>query len=206
MFTGIVQACVPVEKLEKKKGLWSFGIEVSGNTLQGLRFGTSIAIDGVCLTVTRIEGHVVYFDTMMETLSRTTLCELEVGKKVNIERSARMGDEVGGHTVSGHVSGIAKIVQIEEPENNKIVTFQCDKKFMKFIFEKGYIALDGVSLTLCNPNFEENTFQVYFIPETLSRTMFGEKQIGDSVNMEVDSQTQAIVETVERVMAQKGLN
>lgn len=201
MFTGIVQACVPVEKLEKKTGLYTFAIEVSGNIMQGLRFGTSIAVDGVCLTVARIEGHLVYFDAMMETLNKTTLGQLEIGRKVNIERSARVGDEIAGHNVSGHISGMAEIVQVEEPENNKIVTFQVRSDLMKYILEKGYIALDGASLTVCNVDAEKGTFDVYFIPETLSRTVFRDKKVGDKVNLEIDSQTQAIVDTVERVMA-----
>ncbi|PIR04503.1 MAG: riboflavin synthase [Candidatus Magasanikbacteria bacterium CG11_big_fil_rev_8_21_14_0_20_39_34] len=203
MFTGIVQACLPLRNVQEKPGLTSFSIELAGPMLQGLKFGGSISIDGVCLTVTKIQGHDVFFDVMMETLNKTTLGNLEEGRMVNVERSAMVGDEIGGHNVSGHVTGVCKISGVEEPENNKIVTFECEKSFMKYILHKGYIALDGVSLTLVDPNPEDGTFKIFFIPETLDRTTFGFKNIGDSVNLEVDVMTRAIVDTVERVLEER---
>ena len=110
MFTGIVQACLPLKSIQKKTGLTSFSIELAGPMLQGLKFGGSISIGGVCLTASKIRGHEVFFDVMMETINKTTLNAIEEGSLVNVERSAMMGDEVGGHNVSGHVSGVCKII------------------------------------------------------------------------------------------------
>lgn len=200
MFTGIVQGNQPIVSLEKKIGLYTLSIEMTEELVEGLQIGGSVAVDGVCLTVVTIDGLIVTFHAMMETLRLTTLQFLEVGKKVNIERSSRVGDEVGGHRLSGHVHGMAEIIRMDEPENNKSMTFQVPRDWMKYIVQKGFIALDGCSLTVVNPDRHEGTFDVWFIPETLSRTGFGTKAIGDCVNLEFDPNTQIIVETIERIM------
>lgn len=203
MFTGIVQAYLPIKKIEHQTGLMSFAVEFPSDLLIDLKIGASVALDGVCLTVVRIDGHEVSFDAMMETLRLTTLQYLKEGQKINIERSARVSDEIGGHRVSGHVSTMAKIVASSTPENNKVLTFEVSKGALKYIVEKGFIALDGCSLTLTNVNTEKNTFDIWFIPETLTRTGFGIKTIGDMVNLEFDPTTQVIVDTVERIMKQQ---
>jgi riboflavin synthase len=137
---------------------------------------------------------------MEETLRKTTIGTLKEDDNVNIERSARMGDEIGGHVMSGHVSTMAEIVHVEETENNKAITFKVDPEWMRFIFSKGFISLDGASLTVVDADKTNGTFQVWFIPETLRLTRFGEKGIGDFVNVEIDPQTQVIVETVESIL------
>jgi len=200
MYTGIIQALCPVVSLTHKPGLVSFVVELSDKLLGGLQIGASVAIDGVCFTVIRIEENKVSFDAMQETLQKTTIGMLEQGDFVSIERSAKMGDEIGGHPMSGHVSTMAEIVDVQESENNKMMTFQVDLHWMRFIFSKGFIGLDGASLTVVDADKEKGTFKVWFIPETLCLTRFGNKQVGDKVNVEIDSQTQVIVETVERVM------
>lgn len=200
MFTGIVQANQPIVLLEKKTGLYTLSVQLTEDLVEGLQTGGSVSVDGVCLTVVSIDGLLVTFNAMMETLRLTTLQFLEVGKKVNIERSSRVGDEVGGHRLSGHVHGMAEIVKVDQPENNKSMTFQVPREWMKYIVQKGFIALDGCSLTVVNPDRHSGTFEVWFIPETLSRTGFGSKQVGDFVNLEFDPNTQIIVETVERIM------
>ena len=200
MYTGIIQALCPVVALITKPGLVSFFVEFPARLLSGLQTGASVAIDGVCFTVTCIENNRVSFDAMQETLQKTTIGMLRQGDFVNIERSAKMGDEIGGHPMSGHVSTIAQIVDVQESENNKTMTFHVDPFWMRFIFSKGFIGLDGASLTVVDVDKTKGTFNVWFIPETLCLTRFGTKQAGDNVNVEIDAQTQVIVETVERVL------
>ncbi len=200
MFTGIIKGLFPVVSIRDQNGLRTFAIQLSSDLIEGLKTGASVAIDGVCFTVTSIDHTVVSFDAMEETLRKTTIGTLKEGDRVNIERSARMGDEIGGHIMSGHVSTLAEIVDIHETENNKAMTFKVDPSWMRFIFSKGFVSLDGASLTVVDANKIDGTFQVWFIPETLRLTRFGEKGIGDHVNVEIDLQTQVIVETVENIL------
>lgn len=200
MFTGIIKGKFPVVKILDREGLRTFFVSLFPDLVEGLKIGASVAIDGVCFTATSIDGLNVSFDAMEETLRKTTIGELKEGDCVNIERSARMGDEIGGHIMSGHVSTTATIIDIHESENNKAMTFEVDPKWMRFIFSKGFISLDGASLTVVDAKKEEGEFDVWFIPETLRLTCFGEKKIGDHVNVEIDPQTQVIVETVENIL------
>ncbi len=135
---------------------------------------------------------------MQETLSATNLSELNVGDSVNIERAAKFGDEIGGHSMSGHISIMSEVIDIIDTPNNKTIWFSVPSDKIKYVLEKGYIGLDGCSLTI--GEVKGNTFNVHLIPETLTRTLFGSRQVGDKVNVEFDPQTQAIVDTVERVM------
>lgn len=205
MFTGIVKACVPVVQLDIEEGLHHITIELPVGLADGINSGASIAIDGTCLTVAKSGGRRVTFDVMSETLNRTTLGSLREGDRVNVERSFRVGDEIGGHIVSGHVDTTAEIVSVEKPANNHILTFRCTKEWMKYILPKGFIALDGCSLTIVDVNQDLATFTVYFIPETQRITTFGFKKVGDKVNVEIDRQTQAIVDTVEHILMKRGL-
>jgi riboflavin synthase len=205
MFTGIVRGCVPVVQLEMEEGLYHITIELPASLARGIKHGASIAIDGTCLTVAKAAGRRATFDAMSETLNRTTLGSVREGDRVNVERSARAGDEIGGHAVSGHVDTTVEIVGVERPANNHILTFRCSKEWMKYLMPKGYVALDGCSLTIVDVNRDLATLTVHFIPETLRQTTFGFKKTGDKVNLEIDRQTQAIVDTVERVLAEKGL-
>lgn len=202
MFTGIVQAQVEVKELEKKPDLFHIALELPSSLRENIELGASIALDGVCLTVTSEEDGLVTFDAMGTTLSLTTLGNLEIGSKVNVERAARFGDEIGGHLLSGHILGTCEIAHIETSENNQKNTFRCPTEWMKYILPKGYIALDGASLTIVDTTPSQGTFTVSFIPETLERTTFGWKEVGDRVNLEIDSQTQTVVDTVERVLAE----
>ncbi|GAM70092.1 riboflavin synthase eubacterial/eukaryotic [Vibrio sp. JCM 19236] len=153
------------------------------------------------MTVTSVEGSVVTFDLMKATLDLTNLGELTVGDSVNIERAARFGDEIGGHNMSGHIVSTVKIVDVVTSPNNKTIWFEAPSEQMRYILPKGYIGLDGCSLTI--GEVKENRFSVNLIPETLTRTLFGQRSVGDLVNLEVDPQTQAIVDTVERVLANR---
>lgn len=203
MFTGIVQACVPIVALERKPGLTTLTLELPEAYARNITRGASISVDGICLTVTTIDGARVRFDAMVETLDRTTLGQRELGDRVNIERAARIGDEIGGHLMSGHIHGTATVVAEDLQENNRALTFEVPEALMEYIFDKGYIALDGCSLTICDVDRAQRRFRVFFIPETLAVTTFGHRAIGDAVNVEIDSQTQTIVETVKAVLARQ---
>ncbi len=133
----------------------------------------------------------------------SNLSFLQKGSLVNIERSAKANAEIGGHAISGHVVGTAKVSAIEKPVNNYRLTFSTEKPWLKFIFEKGYLSVNGCSLTVANVNRNSQQFSINLIPETLDRTNFGLLEIGDEVNVEVESQTQTIVETVERILDER---
>ncbi len=201
MFTGIVQGTAEVAAVSSKDKFSQVKIRFPDGKVTGIAIGASVAINGTCLTVTEIHGDTLSFDIMMETLRATNIGDLQSGSIVNFERSARMGDEIGGHNVSGHVHCKATMTNVEVSENNRRLTFTLqDPTFIKYILPKGYIAVDGTSLTV--GEVWDTSFSVYLIPETLRVTVFGVKGVGDSVNIEIETQTQAIVDTTERVVAQ----
>ncbi|MGR5444881.1 riboflavin synthase subunit alpha [Vibrio sp. 10N.222.52.B12] len=203
MFTGIVQGTAKVVQIEKKERFQTHVIELEGSLSEGLEIGASVAHNGCCLTVTKIEGTHISFDLMQATLALTNLGALIEGDSVNIERAAKFGDEIGGHSMSGHISLMGEIVDVIDTPNNRTIWFALPQESMKYVLAKGYIGLDGCSLTI--GEVEENRFSVHLIPETLQRTLFGARQVGEKINIEFDPQTQAIVDTVERVLAAKQL-
>lgn len=198
MFTGIVQALLPVAFVSLEGGVLRMGLSLGG-LAEGLEPGASVAINGTCLTVVQSSGNLTTFDVIEETRRLTNLRDLSTGQRVNVERSFRIGDEVGGHVVSGHVTGTAEVVAIETREGVRNLSFRGDPAWMKFVLHKGFVALDGASLTVAFVNAAQATFGVCLIPETIERTTLGRVVIGDRVNVEVDSQTRATVETVERL-------
>lgn len=200
MYTGIVQGKFEVTKVEKKPGLHSLHIRLSDALMEGLVQGASVSVDGVCLTVAGIAGSDVQFDVMMETLNLTTLGGLEAGDRVNLERSAKAGAEIGGHPISGHVDTKAKVVSVQYPENNCVMRFGLDPKWMRYIFSKGFLSVNGCSLTVVNADKANGEFEVWLIPETLRLTTFGEKKVGDEINIEVERQTQVIVDTISELL------
>lgn len=197
MFTGIVQGTGKMVERHDHDGLMTYAIEVPPPLTEGLQIGASVAIDGICQTATKIDGSRVWFDAIPETLAKTNLGDKIVGSLCNVERAAKVGDEIGGHNLSGHVGCVAQL--IERREDNSF-HFQCPKEWARFLFSKGFIALNGCSLTLVDVDQDAGTFSVHLIPETLRVTTFGLSQPGDLINVEVDSQTQVIVETTERVV------
>lgn len=200
MYTGIVQACLPIDHLERKEGLYTFSIRLPEPLQADLETGASVAVNGVCFTVTDIDADRVSFDAIRETLALSNIRLIDTGTLVNVERSAKADVEVGGHILSGHVIGTAEVVDVETSENNRRLTFQGSADWMKYVFEKGFLAVNGCSLTVAAIDRDSNTFAINLIPETLERTNFSLLQAGDLVNIEVESQTQVIVETVERTV------
>lgn len=202
MFTGIVQGTATLVSIDEKPNFRTHVIEMPEAMLPGLETGASVAHNGCCLTVTEINGNRVSFDLMKETLRITNLGELAVGDSVNVERAAKFNDEIGGHLMSGHIMTTAEVAKILTSENNRQIWFKIqDKSLMKYILHKGYIGIDGISLTV--GEVTATRFCVHLIPETLQRTMLGSKKLGNRINIEIDPQTQAIVDTVERVLAQR---
>ena len=132
---------------------------------------------------------------------KTNLGRLTEGSEVNLERAARFGDEIGGHVMSGHIITQTPVTRIEQSEHNRTLWFALPAELKPYVLTKGFIGLDGCSLTI--GSVTEREFNVHLIPETLQRTLFGSRQVGDCVNVEIDAQTQAIVDTVERVLAQR---
>ena len=198
MFTGIVHNQYPISHITDAPGLRSFSVAFPPELLEGLEIGASVSVSGVCLTVTKVEGSDVFFDAMQETLQKTTLGALKEGDKVNIQRSFRAMDEIGGHMVSGHVDTMADIAETKQNGGDVTAVFRVEPRWMEYILPKGFIALDGCSLTVVETG--PDWFTIAFIPETLRRTTFGTKKAGDKVNVEIDRQTQAIVETVKRYL------
>lgn len=188
LFTGIIAGMAEVVSFNDKT------LNVNIPEMVAIEQGASISLDGVCLTVVGFSEEQVWFDIVDETLNITTLGALQIGDKLNYERAAKVGDEIGGHDVSGHISCKAKINSIEDG----MMSFKIDEQWMKYIPAKGFIALDGCSLTIVNPHNDE--FSVALIPETITRTRFGSKYVGDEVNVEIDARTRVVVDTVERMM------
>ncbi|HDR2873938.1 TPA: riboflavin synthase subunit alpha [Enterobacter roggenkampii] len=202
MFTGIVQGTAKVVSIDEKPNFRTHVVELPEYMLEGIETGASIAHNGCCLTVTEINGNQISFDLMKETLRITNLGELVVGDTVNVERAAKFSDEIGGHLMSGHIMTTAEVAKIVTSENNRQIWFKMqDPLLMKYILYKGFIGIDGISLTV--GEVTPTRFCVHLIPETLQRTTLGAKKLGHRVNIEIDPQTQAVVDTVERVLAAK---
>ncbi len=185
---------------EQGQEVRSIVVDLSGYD-DDLEIGASVAIDGVCMTVvSSIDGN-VQFEAIPETLERTTMGLLKKGSRVNIERSLRMGDELGGHILSGHIMSTARILQRNQKGEgiDLLIEHQADTK--PYILEKGYVAVDGMSLTV--GEVQSEGFYLHIIPETLRITTIGAKTEGDLVNIEVDSRTQAVVDTIRSMEVEK---
>ncbi|QCI16374.1 riboflavin synthase subunit alpha [Buchnera aphidicola (Aphis craccivora)] len=199
MFTGIVNGIAQVISIDKKKQLYTYTINFPSVLLNKLQLGASVSHNGCCLTVKKIDNCYVIFDVMKITLEHTNLGFLNIGDYINIERSVKYGDEIGGHIVSGHIMNTAEIFKILKSDNNYIIWIKVKHlSLMKYIFYKGFICIDGISLTIVN--VIKNMFCVSIIPETLSLTTIGYKKVGELVNIEIDLYTQITVDTTERLL------
>lgn len=205
MFTGIVQERAPVVAVTPFAGGLSLTLGLSAPRREGLALGASVAVNGTCLTVARLTADGVVFDVIHETLRLTNLLALAPGDAVNIERSATFQDEIGGHRVSGHVSGTTVLKAVSREGGEWRGTLALDDAWSPFVFHKGFIALDGCSLTIASLDRDAGTFEIALIPETLERTLWGTRTEGAAVNVEVDVDTQAIVTTLGRVLKDPAL-
>jgi len=195
VFTGIVQTQCVVVGVGDADGVRSLTVDL-GDAVDGLELGASVANNGACLTAREISGDLVSFDIIGETLDLTNLGDALVGDKVNIERSLKFGDELGGHLVSGHISGTAVVDEVLVDGGNCTMWFSSTASWMTYLLRKGWVTVDGVSLTVSNLDREHSRFGVSLIPETLRRTTLGSIREGDRVNIEPDAQIQTIVQTV----------
>ena len=182
MFTGIIEAMCPVVEL-RPGATWRLAVDL-GDLAAGTRLGDSVAINGVCLTVAALGGSRASFDAIGETIRRTNLASLAQGQKVNIERSLRVGDRVGGHFVAGHVDAVGTVRAKDRLPTQTVLRVVVPRDLTTFMATKGSVAVDGVSLTLVD--VAPDNFTVALIPYTLGETTLGIKSPGDSVNVEVD--------------------
>jgi riboflavin synthase len=203
MYSGITRGLFPIVAQEARSGVTRLTVELSPELAHGVERGASIALDGVCLTVVDFDGARIAFEAVAETLSRTTLGDLRPGSLVSVERSVRVGDELGGHDVFGHVIGTATIRERKHVGEQLDLVLQVPSDWLKYILPKGFIALDGSSLTVGSVWRETGLFDVHLIPETQRLTKLGHKETGERVNVELDPRTVAIVDTVERVLAER---
>ncbi|MGB1435678.1 MAG: riboflavin synthase subunit alpha [Candidatus Thalassarchaeaceae archaeon] len=197
MFTGIVQGTGTIISIDKKGTSSTISIDL-GELSSHLSLGSSVSIDGVCMTVTNQKDTIVFFDAIQETLSRTTLGQAVEGDMVNLERALKMGDELGGHLLSGHIMCKSSVISRKNNGEGVDLEISINDELKPYIMEKGYIAIDGISLTIGKVN--QNTFNLHLIPETLERTTINSKIEGSLVNIEIDSITQAVVSTVTSIM------
>ena len=182
MFTGIIEAVCPVVAL-RRGAQWRVSVDL-GPLAADAKLGDSIAIDGVCLTVSALDGSQASFDAIGETIGRTALRTLDVGDRVNTERALRLGDRMGGHFVAGHVDGVGMLRAKDERRDQVTVTVAVEPCLTRYMAPKGSVAIDGISLTLVDVG--RDFFSVALIPYTLGQTTLGIKRAGESVNVEVD--------------------
>ncbi len=201
MFTGIVQGCAELLSAGGPNNLRRYTFRYPDGALQGIRIGDSIAHNGCCLTVVGHQGDTASFDLIDETLHRTNLAGVQPGQLVNYERAARIGDEIGGHLVSGHIVATAEVMAVVHRADNCEIRLRLAAPHHRFLFTKGFIAVDGISLTIGEVEGEQ--FSLHLIPETLRRTNLGSRVVGDRLNIEIDPLTQAIVERVEQVLIER---
>ncbi|MBO9665090.1 riboflavin synthase [Dokdonella sp.] len=198
MFTGIIQAVGRIAEREQRGGDARIVIEVGTLDLADVALGDSIAVAGVCLTAVELAGGRFAADVSAETLRLTTLGALAVGDAVNLEKSLRLADRLGGHLVSGHVDGVGAVVAVRDDGGSQRWTFRAPAPLARYIAVKGSICVDGTSLTVNEAGAD--TFGVTLIPHTLAATTFGSRKAGDAVNLEVD----LIARYVERLYGERG--
>jgi riboflavin synthase len=184
MFTGIVLAKGSISDVEKRDGDVRLRIDTGDLDMRDVALGDSVCVSGVCLTAIDPDAKGFFADVSVETLSRTTLGSLRAGDAVNLEKSLRLADRLGGHLVSGHVDALGLVVSIVPDARSQRWRFEIPAHLAKYIAAKGSICIDGVSLTV--NDVEANTFGINLIPHTIALTAFADKKVGDAVNIEVD--------------------
>jgi riboflavin synthase len=201
MFSGIVQGTAEITSAIQRDDVLTIEVEMGDNLIDGLEIGASVAVDGVCLTAVEIAESKAKFDIIEETIRCTTLDMARKNTQVNIERSLKFGDEIGGHNVSGHVTSVATISEVKQGVNGRTLQLTSEEKEISYLMPKGFVAIDGISLTVGDVDRPTSTFDVHLIPETIAVTTIGEKQVGDQVNLELDSATVAAVEAAKQMLA-----
>ena len=201
MFTGIVSGSGTVQRIIKKEDYITITVRAPKGFSKNLIKGSSIAVNGVCLTVKKGKTDNLEFDVIDETLDKTNLKSLAKSDKVNLERSMTAATEIGGHLVSGHIHGVGKVLKVINKAKTKDLHIKIPQDLREYFFYKGYVALNGCSLTI--GKVLKSSFYIHLIPETLTITTFKDIALGDIINIEVDQSTINTVETVKRVMFEK---
>lgn len=199
MYTGIVQAVRPLNAVKVETGRTEFEIEFTEALLDELKLGASVSVEGTCLSVTSITGSKVKFDAIPVTLERTNLGGLKTGDLVNIERSAKLNEEIGGHVMAGHIATTAEVLELSLTEEGNRLRFRMPEAWAKYVFPRGFLGVNGCSLTVAD--VDDGVVTINLIPETLRQTTFSRYKAGDLLNIEVDQQTVVLVDVLERTVA-----
>ena len=201
MYTGIVQGLEKIIEIKKGDGFITIVVSNQHHFFADVFIGASVAINGVCLTVTTIDAALnqIHFDISDVTLALTTLKNLKVGDAVNIERSAKVGAENGGHNLYGHIEGTAIVKALEQRGETFHIDLQIPDGNIKYFFLKGFIGLNGCSLTINRVDRETSEISIDLIPETLRLTTWKDVKVGDEVNYEIDQMTRTMVDTLENI-------
>jgi len=200
MFTGLIEAVCTVTSVRRNEGTMLLSVDL-GELAKDSKIGDSIAINGVCLTIARLEGGIATFELSGETLARSTLNKLKPSSQVNVERAIKAADRFGGHFVQGHIDGTATIKTIDKHGRFADMKFAAEPGLLNAMVVKGSVAVDGISLTIAS--IEQNSFTVALIPETLNKTTLSKVKIGDEVNIETDIIVKTIKTQLEKILPQK---
>ena len=203
MFTGLIAELGTVERMAEGSTTCQLTVRAR-KILPGVKIGDSIAVNGVCLTVVHLRGDTFTADVMPETVRRTTLHQLQPGDKVNLEKALRPSDGLDGHIVQGHVEGVGTIQQIVPEGNALVYRIQTPRELLRYIVEKGSIAVDGISLTVTEA--DGMGFGVSLIPHTAKMTTLGYKSVGDTVNLETDILARYVEKMLGFHKGEKGVN
>ncbi|MBN1524033.1 MAG: riboflavin synthase [Spirochaetales bacterium] len=183
MFTGIIEETGIISSIQKTSDTWILEIEAK-KVLENTHIGDSIAVSGICLTVTTLFENRFTVDVSNETTNRSILRNASAGMKINLERALTLSSRLGGHLVSGHVDTTGTITKVEKHDASTVIFFRIPQQYLKYIVDKGSVCIDGISLTAVEPR--EDVFSVWVIPHTLSHTTLLSKKAGDTVNIECD--------------------
>jgi len=184
VFTGIIQDVGTIANMERYDSSCILAIKTPASFLKNVKLGDSICVQGVCLTVTKLEQDTFLVDVSAETIRCTAFANLELNQQINLEKALTLSDHLGGHLVTGHVDGTGEVMDITKESNSTQYTIQSPENISKYIAKKGSICIDGVSLTV--NNVENNNFTVNIIPHTLENTAIIHYQLGTLVNLEID--------------------
>ena len=201
MFTGIVSGQGYIHKVKNNVDYASITIKAPAGFSKNLKRGASVAVNGGCLTVKKGATDLLEFDVITETLEKTNFKLLSKGNKVNLERSMKADTEIGGHLVSGHIHGVGVIKSINDRGQTKDLRIQPPASLMEYLFYKGYVGLNGCSLTI--GKVFKSSFNIHLIPETIKVTNFQKMKKGDLINIEIDQTTINTVETIKKIMLER---
>ena len=201
MFTGIVSGQGYIHKIKNNVDYAAIAIKAPAGFSKNLKRGASVAVNGVCLTAKKGATDLLEFDVITETLEKTNFKLLSKGNKVNLERSMKADTEIGGHLVSGHIHGVGIIKSINDRGQTKDLRIQPPASLMEYLFYKGYVGLNGCSLTI--GKVFKSSFNIHLIPETIKVTNFQKMKKGDLINIEIDQTTINTVETIKKIMLER---